>query len=123
MIRLLIADDHEVVRRGLQGILAEAFPGLETAEAQDFQGALARVLEEKWDLVLLDEAIPGRSAWELLEEIRRLRPGTPVLVLSDSSEEGFVLRSFKLGASGYLQKEVARNFADGRRQIRSSNAA
>jgi DNA-binding NarL/FixJ family response regulator len=64
-------------------------------------------MKQEWDLVLLDINIPGRSGLEVLEEVRRLRPRTPVLVLSAYPEEEFAIRSLKLGASGYLNKSLA----------------
>ena len=107
MIRALIVDDHEIVRRGLKEILADEFPLLEVSEAKNSQGALESVMAQEWELVLLDINIPGRNGLEVLEEVRRLRPRTPLLVLSAYPEEEFAIRSFKLGASGYLNKSRA----------------
>jgi DNA-binding NarL/FixJ family response regulator len=107
MIRVLIVDDFEVVRRGLKEIFADEFPELEVGEAGTSQAALELVMKQEWELVLLDINIPGRNGLEVLEEVKRLRPRTPVLVLSAYPEEEFAIRSFKLGASGYLNKSRA----------------
>jgi two-component system, NarL family, invasion response regulator UvrY len=107
MIRVLIVDDHEIVRRGLKEIFADEFPELEVGEASDSQTALELIVSREWDLVLLDINIPGRSGLEVLQEAKRLRPQTPVLILSAYPEAEFALRSFKLGASSYLNKSRA----------------
>ena len=107
MIRVLIIDDHEIVRRGLKEVFADEFSGLETGEAEDSRAALELVTTQEWDIVLLDINIPGRSGLEVLSEIKRLRPRTPVLVVSAYPEEEFAIRSLKLGASGYLHKSSA----------------
>jgi len=107
MTRVLIADDHEVVRRGLKQILADEFSKLKVQEACNSQEALEQAIKQAFDLVLLDINMPGRSGLEVLEEIRRLHPRTPVLMLSVSPEEDYALRCLKLGAAGYLTKKSA----------------
>ncbi len=107
MLRVLIVDDHEIVRRGLKEVLADEFPELKVGEAGNSQGALELVTTQDWDLVLLDINIPGRSGLEVLEEVKRLQPGAPVIILSAYPEEEFAIRSLKLGASGYLNKSRA----------------
>lgn len=107
MMRVLIVDDHQIVRHGLNEVLADAFPALETGEAENSQSALELLMKQEWDLVLLDINIPGRSGLEVLEEVKRLRPKTPVLVLSAYPEDEFAVRSLRLGASGYLNKSLA----------------
>ena len=104
MIRVLIVDDHQTVRRGLKEILADEFSELDAGEAENSQTALEMLTMRQWDLVLLDINIPGRNGLELLEELKRLRPALPVLILSVYPEEEFALRSLRLGASGYLNK-------------------
>src|SRR2546427_1099945 len=106
MIRVLIVDDHEIVRRGLKEVLGDNFPLLEVGEAASSQAALELLMKQEWDLVLVDINIPGRSGLEVLEEAKRLRPRTPVLVLSAYPEEEFAIRALKLGASGYLNKSL-----------------
>jgi DNA-binding NarL/FixJ family response regulator len=107
MIRLLIIDDHEVVRRGLKQVFSDVFPKLKIGEAENARAALELITTQDWDIVLLDINIPGRSGLELLSENKRLRPRTPVLVVSAYPEEEFAIRALKLGASGYLNKSSA----------------
>jgi DNA-binding NarL/FixJ family response regulator len=104
MIHVLIVEDHQIVRRGLKEVLADKFPLLEVGEAESSQAALELLMKREWDIVLLDINIQGRSGLEVLEEVKRHRPRTPVLVLSAYPEEEFAIRSLKLGASGYLNK-------------------
>jgi two-component system invasion response regulator UvrY len=107
MIRLLIIDDHEVVRRGLKQVFSDEFSKLKIGEAENARAALELITTQDWDIVLLDINIPGRSGLEVLSEIKRLRPRTPVLVVSAYPEEEFAIRALKLGASGYLNKSSA----------------
>ena len=107
MMRVLIADDHEVVRRGLKQILMDEFGTLKVHEAETSQEALDIVLKESLDVVLLDINMPGRSGLEVLEQIQDERPRVPVLVLSTYPEEDYALRCLKLGAAGYLTKRSA----------------
>jgi DNA-binding NarL/FixJ family response regulator len=107
MIRVLIIDDHEIVRRGLKEVFADEFSELETAEAENSRAALELITTQNWDIVLLDINIPGRNGLDVLGEIKRLRPRTPVLVVSAYPEEEFAIRALKLGASGYLNKSSA----------------
>src|SRR5260221_3991069 len=107
MIRALIVDDHEIVRRGLKEVLGDEFSELQISEAENSRAALELITTQEWDIVLLDINIPGRNGLEVLSEIKRLRPRTPVLVVSAYPEEEFAIRSLKLGASGYLNKSSA----------------
>jgi len=107
MTRILIADDHELLRRGLKTILSDAFPDLQILEAADARQALEAARKQPCDVVLLDINMPGRSGLEVLQDLRRLYPKMPVLVLSASWEKDYALRAFKLGASGYLSKQSA----------------
>ena len=107
MIRVLIIDDHEVVRRGLKQVFSDEFSKLKIGEAENSRTALELITTEDWDIVLLDINIPGRNGLEVLSEIKRLRPRTPVLVVSAYPEEEFAIRALKLGASGYLNKSSA----------------
>lgn len=107
MTRLLVVDDHEVVRRGTRQVLAEGFPGATFGEAATAAEALARLEEERWDLLVLDINLPGRSGLEVLEDVRRQWPKLPVLVLSAYPEEEFAVRCLRLGAAGYLTKNSA----------------
>jgi len=107
MSKVLIADDHAVVRHGLQEILTRTFAGMDIALASDSQQALCLLRVQEWDLVLLDINMPGRGGLEVLEESKRLQAKTPVLILSAYPEDEFAIRAFKLGASGYLNKQSA----------------
>jgi two-component system, NarL family, invasion response regulator UvrY len=107
MMRVLIVDDYEIARRGLKHIFADAFPQLQVGEAKNSQTAMEQLMKQEWDLVLVDVNIPGRNGLEVLQEVKRLRPQTPVLVVSGYPEEEFAVRSLKLGASGYLNKSLA----------------
>lgn len=107
MIRVLMVDDFAITRRGLKEIFADEFPELQVGEAENSRTALELAATQEWDIVLLDINIPGRNGLEVLEEMKRLRPGTPVLVLSAYPEEEFAIRSLKLGASGYLNKSLS----------------
>ena len=106
MPKILIADDHAVVRQGLARILAETFSDLVLGEAQDAQEALVLCEREKWDLVMLDISMPGRSGLELLKQLRRGHK-PPVLVLSMHPESVYAVRALKSGAAGYLNKMSA----------------
>jgi DNA-binding NarL/FixJ family response regulator len=107
MTRILIADDHELVRRGLRQILSEAFADLTLAEAVDSRQTLEMADKQPWDIVLLDINMPGRSGIEVLQDLKRLYPGLAVVVLSAFPEKDFAIRAFKLGASGYVSKQSA----------------
>lgn len=107
MIRILVADDHAVVRRGVRDILAEQ-PDMEVqGEAQNALEVLQLLRKQAWDVVILDINMPGRSGLEILGEIKERHPQLPVLVLSAHSEEQYAVRLFKAGAVGYLTKESA----------------
>ncbi len=107
MMRILIADDHAVVRRGLKQILADEFKKADFGEAGNAREALDRIRKEHWDTIVLDITMPGRSGLEALKEIKEARPKLPVLVLSMHPEDQFAVRVLKSGASGYMTKESA----------------
>jgi DNA-binding NarL/FixJ family response regulator len=106
-MKILITEDHAVVRQGLRLILADHFKKAVFGEARNATEALTRVWKEKWDVVLLDITMPGRSGLEVLKEIKRSRPKLPVLILSMHPEDQFAVRLLKAGAAGYLTKESA----------------
>ena len=107
MIRILIADDHAVVRRGLIQILLEGFPGATFGEAANDHETLQKLREERWSMLTLDIGMPGRSGVDLLREIRETQPHLPVLVLSVHPEDQYARRVLKAGAAGYLSKDSA----------------
>ncbi|MET0623967.1 MAG: response regulator transcription factor [Pyrinomonadaceae bacterium] len=104
MLRVLVVDDHEVVRSGVRGILAELSVQAEVGEASTTQEALDQVREQKWDVIVLDISLEGRSGLDVLKDIHGLRPKLPVLILSSHREEEYALRAFKAGAAGYVTK-------------------
>jgi two-component system invasion response regulator UvrY len=106
-MKILITDDHAVVRQGLKLILADHFKTAAFGEARTAQEALDLVWKEKWDVVILDVTMPGRNGLEALKEIKRSRPHLPVLILSMHPEDQFAVRMLKAGAAGYLTKESA----------------
>jgi two-component system, NarL family, invasion response regulator UvrY len=106
-MRILIADDHAVVRHGLKQILVDEYKKAEFGEARNGQEALSRIWKEKWDIVILDVTMPGRGGLDVLKEIKTARPKLPVLVLSMHPEDQFAVRVLKAGASGYMTKESA----------------
>jgi two-component system invasion response regulator UvrY len=107
MIRILIADDHTVVRRGLKQILLEEFPFAFIEEVADAEELIKRVMKEDWSVIISDLSMPGRSGLESLQQIKQLHPKLPVLILSIHSEEHYAIRVLKAGASGYLNKDLA----------------
>jgi two-component system, NarL family, invasion response regulator UvrY len=106
-MKILLADDHAVVRRGMKDILAQEFKKAIFGEARNAQEALDLVWKENWDVVVLDITMPGRSGLEVLREIKKSKPRLPVLVLSMHPENQFAVRVLKRGASGYMTKESA----------------
>jgi DNA-binding NarL/FixJ family response regulator len=106
MTRILITDDHVILRVGLKQILTDAYPGVVFGEAADSAQTLALLQEQPWDILILDINVPGRSGFEVLDEVRRDYRQLPVLVLSSTPEDQIGLRAIKSGASGYLNKRV-----------------
>lgn len=125
MIRVLIADDHAIVRQGLRQILAETNDMVVAGEAETAHEALKLVREAEWDVALLDISMPDKSGIDTLKLIRKERPKLPVLMLSMHPEDHYAVRCLKAGASGYLTKQSApvqlvraiRQVASGRKYI------
>lgn len=107
MIKILLADDHPVVRKGLKLILQEEFTSATVGEANDGQALIKQVMNENWDVVICDLMMPGRSGLDALEQIKKIKPKLPVLIISIHSEELYALRALKAGAAGYLKKDMA----------------
>ncbi len=107
MIRILIADDHSIVRKGVRQILIEGFPGSEIEEVADAEEMIKKVIDKEWDVVLSDLSMPGRSGLDALPQIKQIKPKLPVLIMSIHSEEHYAIRVLKAGASGYLSKDLA----------------
>jgi DNA-binding NarL/FixJ family response regulator len=106
-MKILLVDDHAVVRQGLRLILADHFKKAVFGEARNAQEALGRIAKDKWDVLVLDVTMPGRSGLEVLRDIKQIRRQLPVLVLSMHPEDQFAVRMLKAGAAGYLTKESA----------------
>jgi two-component system, NarL family, invasion response regulator UvrY len=107
MIRVLIADDHPVVRLGLRQILAESSDVQVGREVGSAQEVLQAVAEQRWDVVVLDISLPGGNGIELIGEIKKARPETRVLILTMHPEDQYAVRAIKAGAAGFLNKESA----------------
>jgi len=130
MIKILIADDHAIVREGMKQILSENPDIVVAAEASNGHEVMDKLNKYNYDLIVLDVALPGRSGLDILKDIKNQKPKLPVLVLSMYPEEQYAVRVLKAGASGYLTKESAPNelikaikqIAQGRKYISPSLA-
>jgi DNA-binding NarL/FixJ family response regulator len=107
MIRVLVADDHTIVREGLKQILAKSGDLAVAGEAANGNDVLKLVREQEWDVLVTDMSMPGRNGIELIKLVKEARPRLPVLVLSMYGEEQYAVRAIRAGASGYLNKESA----------------
>lgn len=106
-LRILIVDDHPIVRQGIKQTLADAAEIGEIGEAATPQEALDLVCRREWDAVILDIGLPGRGGLEVLKDIKREVPRLPVLILSMHAEDQYAVRAVRDGAAGYLTKEAA----------------
>ena len=106
-LRILIVDDHAIVRDGLRQLLAGHFHPLDVGEAANGKEALASLEKTDWDVVLLDLTLPGQSGLDILKQAKNVRPQSRVLVLTMHPESHYALRVLKAGASGYITKETA----------------
>jgi two-component system invasion response regulator UvrY len=130
VIRILVVDDHAIVREGLKQILGDVNDMVVRDEAADGQEALTKIRNSEFDVVLLDISMPGRSGLEILKEIKTERPKLPVLILSMHAEEQYAVRALRAGAFGYLTKASAtdeligaiRKVSCGRKYVSSSLA-
>jgi DNA-binding NarL/FixJ family response regulator len=107
MIRIVIADDHTIVREGLKQILSAEADLVIAGEAQNGQEVLQRVREMEFDVLLLDMSMPGKSGIELIKQVRIEKPKLRILILSMHEEQQYAVRAIKAGAAGYLTKESA----------------
>jgi two-component system invasion response regulator UvrY len=105
MTRILLVDDHPVVRQGIKQVLAGAFHPAQVGEASNAEEGMTEIKSTEWDVLVLDLSLPGTSGLDLLKDLRRERPTLPVLVLSMHSPEQFARRAMNAGASGYLTKD------------------
>jgi two-component system, NarL family, invasion response regulator UvrY len=106
-MKILLVDDHAIFREGLKRILSDEFEAATFGEAGNATEALDQIWKQKWDLVLLDIAMHGRTGLDVLKQIRSSGSGVPVLILSGHPEDQYAVRVLKAGASGYLTKESA----------------
>lgn len=112
-MRVLIVDDHPLVRRGLRGLLLDLDPHAEIIEAGDAKEAVDLLGDRTWQLALVDINLPGRGGLELLRDLKQRLPELPVLVVSAFTEDEFALRALKLGAAGYVSKQAASDLLAG----------
>ena len=130
MTRILIADDHPFVRYGVKHVLQDEFPGVELGEAASAPELLEQAGKKRWDMIVLDVTMPGRSGLDALHELKAQCPDIRVLVLSMHPEDQFAVRVLRAGAAGYLTKEsipdelvqAVRRILAGGKYIRSSVA-
>jgi two-component system, NarL family, invasion response regulator UvrY len=107
MIKILVADDHAIVRSGLKQIVDDT-PDIEFAgEAMDGRELLAKLSKDKYDVVVLDISMPGQNGIDVLRQVKSLYPELPVLILSMHPEDQYAVRALRAGAAGYLTKESA----------------
>lgn len=105
MTRVLLADDHAIIRDGVKEILADTDDLLVAGEAANGNDVLRLVNEQKWDILVLDISMPGKNGLELIKLVRNINPRLPILIFSMHQEEQYALRALHAGASGYLTKE------------------
>jgi DNA-binding NarL/FixJ family response regulator len=104
-LRILLVDDHPVVRHGIRTVLTERMKGAIVGEAEDAFSALTRVETEQWDIVLADISLPGASGLDLIRQLRYTHPELPAIAVSMHPAEQFALRALNAGAAGYLTKD------------------
>ncbi|ADE10862.1 response regulator [Sideroxydans lithotrophicus] len=125
MIKILIADDHALIRKGLKQIVDDSADMRVTGEAENGMQAIQMSLQNQYDMILLDISLPDKNGIDVLKQIKANCPNTPILMLSMHPEEQYAVRSMKAGAAGYLNKQSApaqlltaiRNVAIGRKYI------
>ncbi len=106
-VRILIVDDHVIIRKGLKQILADSFSNAIFGEAKNGEDAVEQVRKQVWDVVLLDITMPGKSGLDVLQQVVNARPNLAVLVLSMHPEDQYAVRVLKTGAAGYITKNTA----------------
>lgn len=107
MLRILIADDHAIIRKGLRQILLEEYPSAKIEEVGDAEAAINKTITNEWDVVICDLSMPGRSGLDVVQHIKQNFPKLPVLILSIHPEEQYAVRALRAGAAGYLSKDAA----------------
>ncbi len=130
MIKILIADDHAIVREGLKQILTETTDMVVADEASNGHEVLTKVFKSNYDVIVLDITMPGLSGLDTLKQIKSIKPHIPIMILSIHPEEQYAVRVLRAGASGYLTKESAteelieaiRKVVSGRKYVSTSLA-
>jgi len=128
MTRILVADDHQIVRAGLKNLLSEYKEFTVAGEASSGADTIKMVRESEWDILLLDISMPDMNGVDTLKQIRRSKPGLPVLILSMHPEDQYAINLLRAGANGYVCKECApeqligaiRTVVSGRRYVSPS---
>lgn len=105
-MRILLVDDHAVVRSGMRQMLVDNFGEVQIGEAADAREAIEAVRSEDWDVIFLDIRLPGRSGVDVLHQVKATNPGLPVLILSTYPESQYAVRLIRAGAAGYLSKDA-----------------
>jgi DNA-binding NarL/FixJ family response regulator len=105
MNRILIADDHAIVRKGMKQLLVEEYPDAVIGEAENSESLIKRIISKTWDVVICDLSMPGRSGLDALKQIKQISPHLPVLIMSMYPAEQYAARALKAGAMGYLSKD------------------
>lgn len=106
-MRILIADDHAIVRKGIRQLLVEEYPSATIEEVGDSESLITKTNTESWDVVICDLDMPGRSGLDAMQQIRAMHPKLPVLIMSIYPAEQYARRLLKAGAAGYLSKDAA----------------
>lgn len=106
-MKIIIADDHSVVRKGLVMILKDAYPLAKITDVADANELLKKIAKEEWTVIISDISMPGRSGADVIKDIKAIAPKTPLLILSAHAPQQYAVRTIKSGASGYLTKESA----------------
>lgn len=107
MKRIILADDHSIIRLGIIQILKDEYPSVEITEVSDGESLVKEVMAHDWDLVISDLDMPGKSGLEALKQIKQIKPRLPVLILSIYTEDLYAVRVLKAGAAGFMNKNAA----------------
>ena len=106
-MKILIADDHAIVRKGLKQLLLEEYPAAKIEEVADGGSLVPKVSNEEWDVVICDLDMPGRGGLDVMRQIKQIAPKLPVLIVSIYPEDQYAIRVLKAGAAGYVSKDAA----------------